>query len=97
VTEEREHDELGHDIERRAQGGLSEQQFRELRALVHELVREAVAELPEQVKRAVLSSIFEDVGRGAVSKILSGFGYLLIVVFIAVLAFFVGKEHINFH
>lgn len=91
------HDELGNEVERRARAGLSEAQYHELKLLVRELVREGMDELVERTKRATLASLFEDVGRGAVKKVLSGFGFLLVVVFVAVLVFLVGKEHINIH
>jgi hypothetical protein len=97
MENDRGHDELGNDNERRSRVGLSDPQFRELKLLVRELHREAAAELVEQTKRAVLASLFEDVGRGTVTKILSGLGYILVVIFVATLVFLIGKEHIQFH
>lgn len=94
---DRGHDDAGNEIERRSRAGLSDTQFRELRQLVRDLVREAAAELIEQTKKAVLASLFEDVGRGTITKILSGFGYVLVVVCVLVLAFLFGKEHISIH
>jgi hypothetical protein len=97
MGEDRRYDELGNGVERRAHGGLTPAQFAELKEFVRELVKELIADIDERVKKKVLASLFEDVGRGTVTKVLSAFGYLVILVFIGVLAFWIGKEHINLH
>lgn len=92
------YDGIGNEIERRQGRGLTNEQFDELKEFVRVIVTQAIAgmvpSLVEQTRKALLASVFEDVGRGAVKKVLSLLGYVLVVVFLAGLALVIGKEHL---